>query len=480
MPYLDLVGVGDSIDHLAQVPDDSLDACLCDPPYGLGEPPDPAAVMLAWARGEPFVSSGKGFMYKDWDAFVPGPELWNEVFRVLKPGAWCLVFAGTRTQDWMSIALRFSGFEIVDTMQWLYGQGFPKSLDISKAIDALSTSGRSDSHAIKHANDEVRTGGERERKRDQRHGGKGLMDAEDVGSRTIRDEPATEEGKAWEGWGTALKPAHEPIIVARKPIEGTYAENVLKHGCGGININGCRVAGTPEAKHSDGRWPANVLLDPAAADLLDEQGEERGVHSAGHARTGSATPGLAPAGMFGMQSRKEEMHRFGDGGGPSRFFYTSKASTKERWGYCRKCNEVFRRDARDAHSEHKDEVVLHPTQKPEDLMEYLVRLVTPPGGVVLDPFCGTGTTAVAAKRQGVHFVTCDLSSDYAKIAEARLAATGATASSFPRGAFFCPGCKARGEIKLLSKEAVERMRADGRKVTCSKCMKRYSYEDLTQ
>jgi site-specific DNA-methyltransferase (adenine-specific) len=487
--YLNVVTVGDALECLKAVPDSSIDACCTDPPYGLTVScHDPVKVMREWIAGEPYIpKSQQGFMYQEWDAFVPGPDLWKEVHRILKPGAWCLVFAGTRTQDWMGMALRFAGFEIVDSITYHYASGFPKSLDISKAVDAHLATGRSDSLAIQYANDELREGGERWRDRNMKKRGGGIVGAEVVAGRVIRDEPATDEGKRWRGFGTAIKPATEPIIVARKQIEGTYVENILKYGTGALNIDECRVGTMPYTQEEwnrkggtgrcsshikqvsagmkqayldgkilvpDGRWPANVVF--------------------------SHHPDCREAETCVEGCPVRELDTQSDGA--SRFFFTTKAAIRERWGYCTKCCVVFPRSVGGygAHEEHREKVVEHPTQKPQDLIEYLVRLITPPGGVVLDPFLGAGTTAVAAKRQGYSFIACDLSADYARIAEARLAATTATVrEAVASGAYFCPGCKARGEIKLIDKSVVERMEASGKKVTCPRCLKRYSYDDLS-
>lgn len=539
-PYLNLVGVGDALDYLKQVPDCSIDSCCADAPYGLGTPPVPQEVMFAWMRGKDFKPAGTGFMYSSWDAFVPGPPIWKEVYRVLKPGGWCLVFFGTRTYDWGTMAIRFAGFEVQDCISWLFGSGFPKSLNISKAVDAYSVDGKSDSLAIKHANDELRTDTGRVRR--DGNSKDGMLNLADGKPKIIRDEPATEDGKRWQGWGTAMKPAQELICMARKPFDGTYARHVLEHGTGALNIDASRIAaGDPVNTH--GRWPTNVLfqhlpecqlvgtrrvaagtavkrnLPPEGASRrvgnkartqrggdityadadgkeevadwacapdcpiaeLEHQSRKRGVHGAGCAGYERARGSTGPGQVFDVANG--EMFRYGDAGGASRFFYCAKAANKERWSYCRVCKIAFQhdRDRFKEHEAHKDEVISHPTQKPLKLMEYLVRLVTQPGGVVLDPFCGTGSTSVAAKRLGLNFVTCDLSEDYARIARARLGLVGREAeSALTSGAYFCPGCKANGEIKLIAKEAVDRMRERGKKTTCVKCMTRYSYEELAQ
>lgn len=305
------------------------------------KPKDVSECLSAWSAGETWTPKGSGFMGKAWDAWVPPPELWREVARVLKPGGHLLVFAGSRTQDLMSVSLRLAGLEIRDTLQWLYGSGFPKSHDVSKALDKLVDT--------------------------------------------------TEQAKQWEGWGTALKPAYEPVILARKPIDGTVAQNTLAHGCGGVNVDACRIdmrgeqvmrtdngvaersafgssgLSAPRVFHSHegGRFPTNVLLDETAAQLLDDQ-------------VGSEV---------------------------SRFFYTAKASRKER-------------EAGLPQGDKRANV--HPTVKPIELMRYLVRLITPPQGTVLDPFMGSGSTGCAAALEGVDFIGIELEEEYFEIASARI------------------------------------------------------------
>jgi len=418
--YLNVVGHSEAIAWLRQIPDNSIDSCVCDSPYWLGKAPDPVVVMRAWSQGQDFEAHGAGFMGADWDAFVPQPSLWREVSRVVKPGGYVLSFFGTRTYDWGVMSMRFAALDVLDQLDWLYASGFNKSLDVSKALDALLTSGRSDSKGLKHANDEVRTGEGRQRASTRNNGIMG----DDLGARTIRDEAATPEGARWQGWGTALRPAHEPIVLARCPSERTFAENVLAHEVGALNLGSTKFGG---------RLPSNVLLDAEAAEEL---------------------------------------------GDVKRYFYCSKPANEEKWRWCRTCLVVFQ--AGTDHAEDHD-VVVHPTQKPVSLMEYLIKLVTPPGGVVLDPFCGTGTTAVAAKRAGFNFVTCDLDSDYVKIAQTRIAAATVSAdtrSSLGAGAQMCPYCKAKGAITLVDSATVGRSKDTGRKITCVTCLKRFQAEEL--
>jgi site-specific DNA-methyltransferase (adenine-specific) len=293
-------------------------------------------------------------MGKRWDYDVPSVEVWAECLRVLKPGGHLLAFAGTRTQHRMAVRIEDAGFEIRDMIAWVYGSGFPKSLDVSKAIDKRAGAER-----------EVVSNNPTFRKMQENASNYNLQRNEFITA------PATPEAKQWQGWGTALKPALEPITVARKPLIGTVAENVLQHGTGAINVDGGRVgteeritnwSGTANYKVSDpktgtttatGRWPANFIHDGSeeATDLL---------------------------------------------GASARFFYCAKASKADRG------------------ENH------HPTVKPTDLMRYLCRLVTPPSGIVLDPFMGSGSTGKAAMLEGFAFVGIEREAEYIDIAKARI------------------------------------------------------------
>jgi site-specific DNA-methyltransferase (adenine-specific) len=321
---------GDCLEVLRSLPDCSVDSIVTDPPYGLS------------------------FMGKRWDYDVPSVEVWAECLRVLKPGGHLLAFAGTRTQHRMAVRIEDAGFEIRDMIAWVYGSGFPKSLDVSKAIDKAAGAER-----------EVVGNNPTFRKMQENASNYNLQRNEFITA------PATPEAKQWQGWGTALKPALEPITVARKPLIGTVAENVLQHGTGAINVDGGRVgteeritnwSGTANYKVSDpktgtttatGRWPANFIHDGSeeATDLL---------------------------------------------GASARFFYCAKASKADR-----------------------DENH-HPTVKPTDLMRYLCRLVTPPSGTVLDPFMGSGSTGKAAMLEGFAFVGIEREAEYIEIAKARI------------------------------------------------------------
>ena len=342
---------GDNLPILREMADNSVDAIVTDPPYGLS------------------------FMGKRWDYDVPSVELWAECLRVLKPGGHLLAFAGTRTQHRMAVRIEDAGFEIRDMIAWVYGSGFPKSTDIGKAIDKAAG-------AERDIVLEWRTG------KSGTLGGKaalgGLNGAADV--RTIT-APATDAAKQWDGWGSALKPALEPITLARKPLaERTIAANVLEWGTGGVNVDGCRV-GTESlpaiiaGQSKLGTFERSLMVTPERA-------------------------GRFPANF--IHDGSDEVVRLFPmtvDGSAARFFYCAKASRSEREagleGYAPKSNH-------------------HPTVKPIALMRYLCRLVTPPGGIVLDPFTGSGTTGCAATLEGFGFVGIEREAEYAEIARRRV------------------------------------------------------------
>lgn len=370
--------------------DNSIDSIVTDPPYELG------------------------FMGKKWDAsgIAYDQKVWEECLRVLKPGGHLLAFSGSRTYHRMVCAIEDNGFEIRDQIMWVYGSGFPKSLDVSKAIDK-------------------RAGVEREVVGERAGGAGKLMEerpwnqADDYEKNITITAPATPEARQWQGWGTALKPAHEPICVARKPLIGTVAENILEHGTGAINVDGCRV-GTETTtttrngnSRAHGRFPANLIHDGSEevlAGFQDRQGFSGG---------GENGAGFQSNYVGGEKHRRNiPAQTFNDSGSAARFFYCAKASKRDRDEGCEGMEEKANRinaprecEEENFSSSHKNH---HPTVKPSSLMRYLCRLVTPPGGLVLDPFTGSGSTGKAAVLEGFRFIGCELSQEYAAIAEARI------------------------------------------------------------
>lgn len=398
-------------------------------------------------------------------------EAWaREALRVLKPGGHLLAFGGTRTSHRLVCAIEDAGFEIRDTIAWMYGSGFPKSLDVSKAIDKAAGAER-EVIGMGAALCEYLARGEA----CPGHGDANGRYGETVHAATTA--PATPDAEQWQGWGTALKPSHEPIVVARKPLDGTVAATVLRHGTGAINVDGCRVGradgdrtdyglengaaagigyhgldGRTPYDASAGRWPANVVFDEEAARLLDEQTGTLTTHPGTmRSDSGGGGYGSLPNRPVGTALSA------GDSGGASRFFYVAKASSAERnagldgfeeqrravatYGSMRVqvCNVCGRRGngPRGGAACHDDWAWheqtddgrggggpvrnSHPTVKPIALMRWLVRLVTPPGGTVLDPFAGSGTTGCAAVLEGFNFVGIEREAEYVVIAKARIA-----------------------------------------------------------
>lgn len=418
------------------IADNSIDAVVTDPPYGLSKQPDMNEVLRHWLNGDDYVHTGGGFMGKTWDSFVPGPSIWKEVFRVLKPGGHLLAFFGTRTYDLGTLAIRLAGFEIRDQIDWVYGSGFPKSLDVSKAIDKA---------AGVHF-DSIPASGV------------GFMNAAGEGgynvtkNQLIRTGQSTDEAKQWEGWGTALKPAHEPICVARKPLAGTVAENILQFGTGGMNIDDCRTELNGDFKSSangrpsitglsdnynpstanqpdtQGRWPANFIHDGS-----DE------VVSLFPAKAGAAAPvkgteqSEVTNGIYGKFNDRLPGQFYSDTGSAARFFYCAKASKSDRdEGVMLAMVTAAEMTDREPDTDGLNSPRAgagrtsgtrnnHPTVKPTALMQWLVRLVTPPGGKVLDPFTGSGSTGKACAIEGFDFIGFEMDPHYCEIAKQRIA-----------------------------------------------------------
>ena len=388
---------GDCLDELKKLDDNSIDSIVTDPPYGLA------------------------FMGKKWDYDVPSQAIWEECMRVLKPGGHLLAFAGSRTYHRMAVRIEDAGFEIRDQIMWVYGSGFPKSHNIGKAVDKLEGKEVFIGKGFNVAGQGIGLNQNKELRSDHPNYVKPTYDNE------------------WEGWGTALKPAHEPIVMARKSFKGSVAENVLEWGTGGINIDGCRIkpkegdnyntlenvvvegkdagiytnydqrgenskatnkTGYREkriVKNDEGRFPANIIFDEEAGKILDEQsGNVKGMASqncnnqklyGGNALNASST------------TRSGFKEGYNDNGGASRFFY------------CPKANKSDRNEGSDNN---------HPTVKPTNLMTYLVRLVTPKDGVVLDPFMGSGSTGKACMREDFQFVGIEREEEYIEIAKQRI------------------------------------------------------------
>lgn len=419
---------GDCITEMSKLPANSVDAIVTDPPYELG------------------------FMGKAWDAsgIANRVDMWTEALRVLKPGGHLLAFSGSRTYHRMVCAVEDSGFEVRDQIMWLYGSGFPKSHNVGKAIDKQAGAERevvSEGKAVKRMIPGA----------DQDATGSWIKDngREYVPQVTLA---ATAEAAQWEGWGTALKPAHEPICVARKPLAKglTVAGNVLAHGTGAINIEACRVGSESTARHtlkemssrgaqgdsyanqdhryadrsslyptgSDaGRWPANIIHDGSDEVVALFPVTTSGSMNSATMRSAQDEPGSVCYGTFGGHIVGKDI--VGSTGSAARFFYCAKASRADRnAGLASSEAPAVETDATMRECETADWSARngnhHPTVKPTDLMAYLVRLVTPPGGVVLDPFMGSGSTGKACMREGFQFIGIDLGAEYVDIARARI------------------------------------------------------------
>lgn len=395
--------------------DNSVDAIVTDPPYEIG------------------------FMGRAWDnsGVAYDVAMWKECLRVLKPGGHLLSFGGSRTYHRMACAVEDAGFEIRDQIQWIFGSGFPKSMNVSKAIDraagleqevvGIDASSHRPNAERNHVNGQV-----------------GSFGFKGEGSSLIT-APTTDSAKQWDGWGTALKPAHEPIVLARKPLIGTVVANVLIHGTGALNIAACRIPGEPvpinkleawsgfgqeiapeyTATMSDvGRWPSNLIHD--GSDEVLEEFSKAGESSSAIRSTNGVGEPLDPS---------EDNWRFKrvaggyiDEGSAARFFYCAKADREDRnegcdefdkkalnWSSGTQSPGTFQAEGTDRSSRNN-----HPTVKPTDLMRYLCKMITPPGGTVLDPFMGSGSTGKAALYEGFHFIGIEKDANYCEIAKARM------------------------------------------------------------
>lgn len=407
-------------------------AVVTDPPYHL------TSIVDRWRKGGPepkgdvYARASRGFMGKDWDGgdIAMRPETWWLAWQLLPPGGHLVAFGGTRTFHRMACAIEDAGFELRDTLMWLYGSGFPKSHDTSKGIDkalgaerSVLAEGAPVARMIPGA--------------DQNATGSWTKD----NGRTYVPQitaAGSAEAAAWEGWGTALKPAWEPIILARKPLAATVAANVLAHGTGALNVDGCRIALPADdalhdgVKHTGraldtgcsegswgfravdrapglGRWPANVVHDGSeeVETAFATFGADKGAAAPVHRRNGDKFRNAY--GTF-KGNRDEAGSTFqGDSGTASRFFYGSKAGAADRVKQCEGCGLRFH-GARPCACDAK--VRSHPTVKPIDLMRWLCRLVTPPGGRILDPFAGSGSTLAAAHLEGFRSLGVEREAEY--------------------------------------------------------------------
>lgn len=424
---------GDCLDVFKSLPDSSVDSVVTDPPYGIrfmGKAWDGANIeaMIERKKRKGTVRTD-GYERNDGAAFAAGTydvsltgnqkfqewtELWaREAFRVLKPGGHIVCFASTRTYHRMATGIEDAGFEIRDQLAWTFGSGFPKSRDVSKAIDKAAGAERTVRLGPKPGHEDFanrKTKGHISKPDANEGWRRPWMDADGAGDYNFQFAPATDAAREWNGWGTALKPAWEPICLARKPLIGTVAQNVLQHGTGALNIDGCRIgveggttrgenksnAGKPRntlhagnfgiEKLDAGRWPANLChdgSDEVLACFPNSDGAQGDVRGSEPSRTGDDGTNC-----YGKFNGRVAQGARNDSGSAARFFFTSKAGADDRLGS------------------------KHPTVKPLDLMQWLVRLVTPKGGTVLDPFAGTGTTGEAAWREGCRAILIEREAEY--------------------------------------------------------------------
>lgn len=489
------VSLGDCRDALAAMPEESVDACVTDTPYGLSTLLDPPnldrealwlkltegakeapirTLMRSWLdTGENPVMRGRGFMGNEWDALVPPPNTWRAVWRVLKPGAYCLAFGGTRTFDLITLSLRLADFEIEDSisgegigepiLRWTHGQGFPKRVRLDLKIDEHF--GRKGDRPVLGRHPHPGSTGARKAM------GDGWQDAPNLTG------AATPEAARHVGYDRALRPGWEPIIVGVKPLRGTVAANALRYGAGGLHVDACRIprgdvadivaprsdpanrtrghvaapmsgdaksyadeqAASTERLKALGGYPANVILSEDAAAEMDRQ--SGWLHGADNIKPGVTKKiGKTACGYAEGMSRANPQPLDRGGGGASRFFYTAKASTSERDKGLEdlppltpgeRCDREDDTAGITGHAGTRGEggKNIGPCLKPISLMRWLVRLASPPGAhdpdhekrpVILDPFAGTGSTGVACMVEGVRFVGCELMPEYAQIARMRL------------------------------------------------------------
>lgn len=422
--------LGDMMVRLRDLPDASVDSVVTDPPYHLTSivkrfGAENAAPAKSNGATGAYARASKGFMGQTWDGgdVAFRPETWAEVLRVLKPGAHLVAFSGTRTYHRMVCAIEDAGFEIRDQLAWIYGSGFPKSHDVSKAIDKMAGAEREVVSAGKPVKRMI-PGADQNKKGWKKDNGREFVPTVTAA--------ATPEAEQWAGWGTALKPSWEPIVLARKPLIGSVAANVLQHGTGAINIDGSRIkyaseedaaaAAAAERRSCQsaernfdgwgmrqqslsadeymegsaglGRWPANLCHD-GSEEVLANFPDEAGAAAPVRKRNGDKFRSTYGALKGNVDERGGTFQ--GDSGSAARFFYCAKATTEER-----------------GEGNH------HPTVKPVALMRWLCRLVTPKGGTILDPFTGSGSTALACDAEQFNFIGCELSADYAAIAERRV------------------------------------------------------------
>ncbi|WWT39522.1 hypothetical protein [Microcystis phage Mel-JY01] len=397
---------GDCINVLKQYEDNYFDSIVTDPPYGIS------------------------FMNKKWDYDVPSIEVWQECLRVLKPGGHLLSFGGARTFHRIAIKIEDAGFELRDTIMWVYGSGFPKSLDVGKAVDKLQGNER----VTLGINPSIRPN----------HGNNPNLVAMTQIKGKQENLILTKGNSIFEGWGTALKPAFEPIILARKPFKNSVAKNVLEYGTGAINIDGCRVGDEDMSAQWDrvwnenngdmgkrysqnsrergknvppGRWPANFIHD-GSEDVLNifpdnVEGKDKFKKSA--------------SSIYGSKTNLNEYNgeSTSQWGSAARFFYCTKASNRDRdeglEGFALGNNMRVNGPRESEEAKHATlRANTHPTVKPTNLMRYLCRLITPPGGLVLDPYNGSGSTGKAAIMEGFNYIGIEREEEYCKISTARI------------------------------------------------------------